>query len=61
MNQLNKQISMEDLNIEGTPKTSTIRFDMKSGEMLFKGRSIPTAAELSKSIGNICCAPNAII
>ena len=32
---------MEDLNIEGTPKTPTIRFDMKSGEMLIKGRSIP--------------------
>ena len=32
---------MEELNIEGTPKTPTIRFDMKSGEMLIKGRSIP--------------------
>jgi hypothetical protein len=32
---------MEDLNIEGTPKTPTIRFDLKSGEMLIKGRSIP--------------------
>ena len=32
---------MEDLNIEGTPKTPTIRFDMNSGEMLIKGRSIP--------------------
>ena len=32
---------MEDLNIEGTPKTPTIRFDMNNGEMLIKGRSIP--------------------
>lgn len=32
---------MEDLNIEGTPKTPTIRFDMNSGEILIKGRSIP--------------------
>ena len=32
---------MEDLNIEGTPKTPTIRFDINSGEMLIKGRSIP--------------------
>lgn len=32
---------MEDLNIEGTPKTPTIRFDMRSGDLLIKGRSIP--------------------
>ncbi|MEQ8323049.1 MAG: DUF1987 domain-containing protein [Vicingaceae bacterium] len=32
---------MEELNIEGTPKTPTIRFDTNSGEMLIKGRSIP--------------------
>ena len=41
MNQLNKTINMEELNIEGTPKTPTIRFDTNSGEMLIKGRSIP--------------------
>ncbi len=32
---------MEELNIEGTPKTPTIRFDVNNGEMLIKGRSIP--------------------
>lgn len=32
---------MEDLNIEGTPKTPTIRFDYGNGEILIKGRSIP--------------------
>lgn len=32
---------MEDLNIEGTPKTPTIRFDFDNGEILIKGRSIP--------------------
>jgi hypothetical protein len=32
---------MEELNIEGTPKTPEIRFDFSSGEILIKGRSIP--------------------
>jgi len=32
---------MEELNIEGTPKTPEIRFDFNSGEILIKGRSIP--------------------
>ena len=42
---------MEELNIEGTPKTPTIRFDMKSGEMLIKGRSIPEKSiEFYKSL-----------
>lgn len=32
---------MEQLIIEGTPKTPTIKFDPSSGELLVKGRSIP--------------------
>jgi hypothetical protein len=32
---------MEQLNIEGTPKTPTIKFDIVKGELLIKGRSIP--------------------
>lgn len=32
---------MEQLSIEGTPKTPTIRFDMVKGELFIKGRSIP--------------------
>ena len=32
---------MEPLNIEGSPKTPTIKFDPSSGNLLIKGRSIP--------------------
>jgi|SRR5690554_165026 len=32
---------MEKLNIEGTPKTPTIKFDPENGKLLIKGRSIP--------------------
>jgi len=32
---------MENLMIEGTPKTPTIKFDPESGKLLIKGRSIP--------------------
>ncbi|CAG0973951.1 MAG: DUF1987 domain-containing protein [Bacteroidetes bacterium] len=32
---------MEHLNIEGTPKTPTIKFDVVKGELLIRGRSIP--------------------
>lgn len=32
---------MEHLNIEGTPKTPTIKFDTVKGELLIRGRSIP--------------------
>lgn len=32
---------MENINIEGTPKTPTIDFNAESGVMLIKGRSIP--------------------
>lgn len=32
---------MEELKIEGTPKTPEIKFDFTSGEILIKGRSIP--------------------
>ncbi|MBN8703093.1 MAG: DUF1987 domain-containing protein [Bacteroidetes bacterium] len=32
---------MEQLSIEGTPKTPTISFDSANGRLLIKGRSIP--------------------
>jgi len=32
---------MEPINIEGTPKTPTIRFDEEQGVLEIKGRSIP--------------------
>jgi hypothetical protein len=32
---------MEDLKIEGTPKTPTIEFNPKTGYLLVRGRSIP--------------------
>jgi len=32
---------MEPLNIEGSPKTPTIKFDPATGSLLIKGRSIP--------------------
>lgn len=32
---------MENINIEGTPKTPTIEFNAESGVLLIKGRSIP--------------------
>ena len=32
---------MDSINIEGTPKTPTISFDAKSGNIEIKGRSIP--------------------
>ncbi|MBS1234075.1 MAG: hypothetical protein H6R34_639, partial [Bacteroidetes bacterium] len=32
---------MEPINIEGTPKTPSVKFDKESGVMEIKGRSIP--------------------
>lgn len=32
---------MEDIKIEGTPKTPTVEFNQTSGTLLIKGRSIP--------------------
>jgi hypothetical protein len=32
---------MENLKIEGTPKTPTIEFNMEDGKLLIRGRSIP--------------------
>ena len=32
---------MEPINIEGTPKTPSVKFDRESGVMEIKGRSIP--------------------
>lgn len=32
---------MENINLEGTPKTPTVDFNSASGELLIKGRSIP--------------------
>jgi hypothetical protein len=32
---------MADLNLEGSPKTPTIEFNLDSGYLLIKGRSIP--------------------
>ena len=32
---------MENLTIEGTPKTPTIEFSLEDGSLLIKGRSIP--------------------
>ena len=32
---------MEDIKIEGTPKTPTVEFNSTDGTMLLKGRSIP--------------------
>jgi len=32
---------MEDIKIEGTPKTPTVEFNQASGTLLIKGRSIP--------------------
>jgi hypothetical protein len=32
---------MENLTIEGTPKTPTIEFSLEEGSLLIKGRSIP--------------------
>ena len=32
---------MEDIKIEGTPKTPTVEFNQASGALLIKGRSIP--------------------
>lgn len=32
---------MEDINIQGTPKTPTVEFNASNGTLLLKGRSIP--------------------
>lgn len=32
---------MESINIEGTPKTPTVKFDSLSGVLVIRGRSIP--------------------
>ncbi|PKR80865.1 nuclear pore complex subunit [Brumimicrobium salinarum] len=32
---------MENINLEGTPKTPTVNFDATKGELELKGRSIP--------------------
>ncbi len=32
---------MDSIQIEGTPKTPTVRFDSVTGELVIKGRSIP--------------------
>jgi hypothetical protein len=32
---------MENINIEGTPKTPTVEFNSETGVLLIKGRSIP--------------------
>ncbi len=32
---------MENLTIDGTPKTPTIKFDQSEGKLLIQGRSIP--------------------
>lgn len=32
---------MENLKIDGTPKTPTIEFDLQGGKLLIRGRSIP--------------------
>ncbi len=32
---------MEDINIQGTPKTPTVEFNSSNGALLLKGRSIP--------------------
>lgn len=32
---------MENIKLEGTPKTPTVEFDFNNGSLLIKGRSIP--------------------
>lgn len=32
---------MDSINIEGTPKTPTVKFDSQSGVLVIRGRSIP--------------------
>ena len=51
---------MEELVIEGSPKTPTIKFDPKSGDLLLKGRSIPeNSIEFYKPLVDVLDAYNA--